>query len=113
MAPSTPPPPARLEFAALTMASTRIFVMSPITKRSCFPFRKLISMVDWQGMALPHYSRGLEQVDALVLFDIDGTLVRRAGAHHREALVEAVRRTVGLETTTDGVPVSGMLDRDI
>jgi len=48
-----------------------------------------------------------------VLFDIDGTLIRRAGPHHREALVEAVRRTVGLETTTDGVPVAGMLDRDI
>jgi len=51
--------------------------------------------------------------NALVLFDIDGTLIRRAGAHHREALVEAVRRTVGVETTTDGVPVAGMLDRDI
>jgi len=59
------------------------------------------------------YSRNLEPVDALVLFDIDGTLIRRAGAHHREALVEAVRRTVGIETTTEGVPVSGMLDRDI
>jgi phosphoglycolate phosphatase-like HAD superfamily hydrolase len=55
----------------------------------------------------------MEPVDALVLFDIDGTLIRRAGAHHREALVEAIRRTVGVETTTDGVPVSGMLDRDI
>jgi phosphoglycolate phosphatase len=55
----------------------------------------------------------LEQLDALVLFDIDGTLIRRAGAHHRQALVEAIRRTVGIETTTDGVPVSGMLDRDI
>jgi phosphoglycolate phosphatase-like HAD superfamily hydrolase len=55
----------------------------------------------------------LEQIDALVLFDIDGTLIRRAGPHHREALVEAVRNTVGLETTTEGVPVAGMLDRDI
>jgi len=49
----------------------------------------------------------------LVLFDIDGTLVRRAGPHHREALVEAVRRVTGLETTTDNVPVVGMLDGDI
>jgi len=48
-----------------------------------------------------------------VLFDIDGTLIRRAGPHHREALVEAIRRTVGVETTTEGVPVAGMLDRDI
>ncbi len=52
-------------------------------------------------------------MDALVLFDIDGTLIRRAGPHHRQALVEAIRRTVSVETTTDGVPVAGMLDRDI
>ena len=47
---------------------------------------------------------------SLVLFDIDGTLVRRAGAHHREALVYAVRRVTGIETTTEGIPVQGMLD---
>lgn len=50
---------------------------------------------------------------ALVLFDIDGTLLRRAGPHHREALIDAVRRTLQLETSTEGVPVQGMLDRDI
>ncbi len=50
---------------------------------------------------------------AMVLFDIDGTLLRRAGPHHREALVEAIRRTTGLSTTTENVPVQGMLDRDI
>lgn len=50
---------------------------------------------------------------ALVLFDIDGTLLRRAGPHHREALAEAVRRVTGIETTTEGIPVAGMLDRDI
>jgi phosphoglycolate phosphatase-like HAD superfamily hydrolase len=49
----------------------------------------------------------------LVLFDIDGTLLRRAGPHHREALVHAVRRVTGLETTTEGIPVQGMLDPDI
>jgi phosphoglycolate phosphatase len=49
----------------------------------------------------------------LVLFDIDGTLVRRAGPHHRQALIDAVRRTTGIDATTDGVPVQGMLDRDI
>jgi phosphoglycolate phosphatase len=47
---------------------------------------------------------------ALVLFDIDGTLVRRAGPHHREALVAGIRKVTGLETTTDGIPVQGMLD---
>lgn len=50
---------------------------------------------------------------ALILFDIDGTLVRRAGSHHRDALVEGVRRVTGLETTTQGIPVQGMLDPDI
>jgi phosphoglycolate phosphatase-like HAD superfamily hydrolase len=46
----------------------------------------------------------------LVLFDIDGTLVRRAGPHHREALAYGIRRVLGLETTTEGIPVQGMLD---
>jgi phosphoglycolate phosphatase-like HAD superfamily hydrolase len=50
---------------------------------------------------------------ALILFDIDGTLIRRAGPHHRQALVDAVRRVTGLETSTDGIPVHGMLDPDI
>jgi phosphoglycolate phosphatase len=50
---------------------------------------------------------------ALVLFDIDGTLLRRAGPHHREALVKAVWKATGIETTTEGVAVQGMLDRDI
>ena len=50
---------------------------------------------------------------ALVLFDIDGTLIRRAGPHHRQALVDAVRHVTGLHTTTDHIPVHGMLDPDI
>jgi phosphoglycolate phosphatase len=56
---------------------------------------------------LPHYPH------PLVLFDIDGTLVRRAGPHHREALAYGIRRITGLETSTDGIPVQGMLDPDI
>ena len=48
-----------------------------------------------------------------MLFDIDGTLVRRSGPHHREALVTAVRNVAGVETTTMGIPVHGMLDPDI
>lgn len=51
--------------------------------------------------------------ETLALFDIDGTLLRRAGPHHRMALADAVRRVTGLETTTDGIPVHGMLDQDI
>jgi phosphoglycolate phosphatase len=50
---------------------------------------------------------------AVVLFDIDGTLLRRSGPQHREALVEAVRRVTGLASSTDHIPVHGMLDRDI
>lgn len=50
---------------------------------------------------------------ALALFDIDGTLIRRAGPHHREALVDAVRAVTGLSSTTDHIPLHGMLDRDI
>jgi phosphoglycolate phosphatase len=53
------------------------------------------------------------EFSALVLFDIDGTLIRRAGPHHREALVDAVRAVTGLVTTTDHIPVHGMLDPDI
>ena len=53
------------------------------------------------------------EFSALVLFDIDGTLIRRAGPHHREALVDAVRDVTGLNTTTDHIPVHGMLDPDI
>src|SRR5438128_12683181 len=61
------------------------------------------------------FSQGMRRVpaSALVLFDIDGTLIRRAGPHHRQALVEAVRSVTGLETTTDHIPVHGMLDPDI
>jgi len=50
---------------------------------------------------------------ALALFDIDGTLIRRAGPHHRQALVEAIRGVTGLDTTTGGIPLYGMLDPDI
>ncbi len=55
----------------------------------------------------------MKSAAALVLFDIDGTLVRRAGPHHRQALVDAVRQVTGLETSTDHIPVHGMLDPDI
>jgi phosphoglycolate phosphatase-like HAD superfamily hydrolase len=50
---------------------------------------------------------------ALVLFDIDGTLLRRAGPHHRQALEDAILHVTGRPATTDGIPVQGMLDGDI
>lgn len=49
----------------------------------------------------------------MVLFDIDGTLLRRAGPHHRQALTDAVRLVAGVDASTDQIPVQGMLDRDI
>jgi phosphoglycolate phosphatase len=50
---------------------------------------------------------------ALVLFDIDGTLVRRAGSHHKQALVDAVKLVTGGCSTLDDVPTQGMLDGDL
>jgi phosphoglycolate phosphatase len=58
-------------------------------------------------MGMPH------RTPALILFDIDGTLLRRAGPHHREALSFSIQRIFGIEASTEGVPVAGMLDRDI
>lgn len=49
----------------------------------------------------------------LVLFDIDGTLLRRAGPHHREALVHGVRKVLGVETRNDNIEVHGKLDPQI
>ncbi len=54
-----------------------------------------------------------EPAKSLVLFDIDGTLLSKAGAHHRDALAAGIRTVTGLETTLDGIDTSGMLDRDL
>jgi len=48
-----------------------------------------------------------------VLFDIDGTLMRGAGAHHKEALLEGVRRVTGHEASFDGIDTAGKLDMDL
>ncbi len=50
---------------------------------------------------------------SLVLFDIDGTLTRGAGPHHRRALEEAVQQIAEVPATTEGIPVHGMLDNVI
>lgn len=49
----------------------------------------------------------------LVLFDIDGTLVRKTGLWHRQSLCHAVHQVFGVEGTTEGIPVHGMLDPQI
>lgn len=50
---------------------------------------------------------------ALVLFDIDGTLMVGAGPHHKRALEGAVRQVTGRSTSLDAVPTHGKLDRDL
>lgn len=50
---------------------------------------------------------------ALVLFDIDGTLLRGAGQHHKQALIQGIHTVTGVSTHLDGVPTAGMLDRDL
>jgi phosphoglycolate phosphatase len=50
---------------------------------------------------------------ALILFDIDGTLMRRSGPHHGQALEDAVRLITGVPVSMDRIPTAGMLDRDI
>lgn len=49
----------------------------------------------------------------LFLFDIDGTLLAKAGPHHRLALEEAATRVAGRRVSSDGVPLAGNLDREI
>ena len=49
----------------------------------------------------------------LVLFDIDGTLMRGAGSHHKEALLEGVRRVTDKVASFDGIDTAGKLDMDL
>lgn len=50
---------------------------------------------------------------AVILFDIDGTMLRGAGYQHRDALIEGVRRATGAATTFEGIDTAGRLDRDL
>lgn len=58
-----------------------------------------------------HYPR--QPAQAVVFFDIDGTLLRRAGPHHRMALEAAALEVTGVAASTANVPVQGMMDRKI
>ncbi len=51
--------------------------------------------------------------NAVVLFDIDGTLLRGAGPHHKLALIEGIRQVTYLSTTFDGIDTAGQLDCDL
>lgn len=55
----------------------------------------------------------MDKTTGIVLFDIDGTLLRGAGPHHKAALVTGIQRVTGLTTTLDGITTSGTLDRDL
>ncbi len=50
---------------------------------------------------------------ALVLFDIDGTLIRNSGPQHKQALEHAVSRVLGAAATLEGISTHGMLDTDL
>ena len=50
---------------------------------------------------------------AVMLCDIDGTLLRGAGFQHRDALLEGVRRVTGLSASFDGIDTAGRLDSDL
>ncbi|MCS7050003.1 MAG: HAD hydrolase-like protein [Thermomicrobium sp.] len=49
----------------------------------------------------------------VVLFDIDGTLLRAGDPAHAEAMLTALSETLGRPVALDGVPLAGMLDRQI
>jgi phosphoglycolate phosphatase-like HAD superfamily hydrolase len=50
---------------------------------------------------------------ALILFDIDGTLLRAGDREHGAAFIHAFESTYGKPVTLDGVPLAGMLDAQI
>lgn len=52
-------------------------------------------------------------MNKLVLFDIDGTLLRGAGPDHKNALIAGARGVMGIPCTLDDVDTSGRLDRDL
>ena len=51
--------------------------------------------------------------EALILFDIDGTLLRAGDPAHQQALVEAFEEVYGIPVTLEGVQLAGMLDANI
>ncbi len=50
---------------------------------------------------------------ALVLFDIDGTILAAGDRHHGAAFTRAFEQVYGKPVTLDGVPLAGMLDAQI
>jgi phosphoglycolate phosphatase len=53
------------------------------------------------------------EVRELILFDIDGTLLKTGDLLHQQALLEAVDEVFGIRASLEGVPLGGMLDSQI
>lgn len=49
----------------------------------------------------------------LILFDIDGTLLKPGDKAHQQALLDAVEDVYGVRSSLEGVPLGGMLDSQI
>ncbi len=79
-----------------------------------FPLRQATNYSAYDGRGCRRRSPRLHRpLQPFFCSTIDGTLIRRAGPHHRAALENALFRVTGLRATTDYIPVQGMLDRDI
>ncbi|MBK9178965.1 MAG: HAD family hydrolase [Acidimicrobiales bacterium] len=52
-------------------------------------------------------------VAALILFDIDGTIIRAGDPDHRRAFDEALRAVYGVPASLDGLELGGMLDSQL
>ncbi len=55
----------------------------------------------------------MPEAQSLVLFDIDGTLLRGAGPHHKSALIAGIQRELNIATSMDGIETAGTLDCDL
>jgi phosphoglycolate phosphatase len=52
-------------------------------------------------------------VAPLILFDIDGTLLKPGDLAHQQALLDAIEDVHGVRASLEGVPLGGMLDSQI
>lgn len=55
----------------------------------------------------------MTHVPGVILFDIDGTLLRTGDRAHSGSFIHAFERIYGRPVTLDGVPMAGMLDANI
>jgi phosphoglycolate phosphatase len=55
----------------------------------------------------------ISRANPLILFDIDGTLLKTGDPHHGAAFTHAFESIYGKPVTLDGVPLAGMLDAQI